>query len=206
MWRRSRQVFWFPEIEDLLPERNLKVSSLAISLENPVSSKTPLILVKWIKFLSTFFISPPFLNYVENTHHKALFLELRYDSHQRQMETFAPLHASVNVWYAQSCPTLRDPLDCSPPGFSVHGIFQARILDWVALSYSRGSFWPRDQTCVSCVSRIGRLILYHSATCELPLCARDKMKTLGEQEATTHGSPVEDRCIVSGWLANNSIY
>ena len=50
---------------------------------------------------------------------------------------------------AQSCPTLRDPVDCSPPGFSVHGILQARILEWVAISFSRGSSWPRDQTQVS---------------------------------------------------------
>ena len=40
---------------------------------------------------------------------------------------------------AQSCPTLCDPMDCSPPGFSVHGISQARILEWVAISFSRGS-------------------------------------------------------------------
>ena len=39
---------------------------------------------------------------------------------------------------AQSCPTLCNPMDCSPPGSSVHGIFQARILEWVAISYSRG--------------------------------------------------------------------
>ena len=38
-----------------------------------------------------------------------------------------------------SCPTLYTPLDCSPPGFSVHGISQARILEWVAISFSRGS-------------------------------------------------------------------
>ena len=44
---------------------------------------------------------------------------------------------------AQSCPTLCDPTDCPPPGFSVHGIFQARILEWVAISYSRGSSQPR---------------------------------------------------------------
>ena len=50
---------------------------------------------------------------------------------------------------AQSCPTLCDPVDCSPPGSSVHGILQARILEWVAISFSRGSFWPRDQTQVS---------------------------------------------------------
>ena len=37
-------------------------------------------------------------------------------------------------------------MDCSPPGSSVHGIFQARILEWVAISFSRGSFQPRDQT------------------------------------------------------------
>ena len=49
----------------------------------------------------------------------------------------------------QSCPTLCDPMDCSLPGSSVHGIFQARILEEVAISFSRGSSWPRDQTWVS---------------------------------------------------------
>ena len=42
-------------------------------------------------------------------------------------------------------------MDCSPPGFSVHGILQARILEWVAMPSSRGSSWPRDQTHVSCI-------------------------------------------------------
>ena len=46
--------------------------------------------------------------------------------------------------------TLCDPLDCSPPGSSVSGILQARILEWVAISFSRGSSQPRDQTHVSC--------------------------------------------------------
>ena len=53
---------------------------------------------------------------------------------------------------AQSCPTLCDPMDCSLPGFSVHGIFQARVLEWVAISFSRGSSWPRDWTQVSCIA------------------------------------------------------
>ena len=53
---------------------------------------------------------------------------------------------------AQVCPTLRDPMDCSPPGSPVHADFQARILEWVANSYSRGSSWPRDWNCVSCIS------------------------------------------------------
>ena len=47
---------------------------------------------------------------------------------------------------AQSCPTLCDPMDCNLPGSSVHGILQARILEWVAISFSRGSSWPRDWT------------------------------------------------------------
>ena len=50
---------------------------------------------------------------------------------------------------AQSCPTLSDPMDCSLPGSSVHGIFQARILEWVAISFSTGSSQPRDRSQVS---------------------------------------------------------
>ena len=59
-----------------------------------------------------------------------------------------------------------DSMDCNPQGSSVHGIFQARILEWVAISYSRGSSWPRDQTCISCISCIGRWVLYHCTTWE----------------------------------------
>ena len=47
--------------------------------------------------------------------------------------------------HAQSCPTLFDPKDCSPPGSFVHRIFQARILEWVAISFSRGSSQPRNR-------------------------------------------------------------
>ena len=52
----------------------------------------------------------------------------------------------------QSCPTLCDLVDCSLPGSSVHGIFQARVLEWVAISFSRGSSQPRDRTQVSCIA------------------------------------------------------
>ena len=52
---------------------------------------------------------------------------------------------------AQSCPTLCDPVDCSPPGSSFHGIFQARVLEWVAISFSRGSSQPRDRTWFSLI-------------------------------------------------------
>ena len=72
-------------------------------------------------------------------------------------------HGHINkcVLVAQSCPALCDPVDCSPPGSSVHGILQAKILEWVAMPSSRGSSWPRDQTCISYVSCIGRRVLYH---------------------------------------------
>ena len=52
----------------------------------------------------------------------------------------------------QLCLTFCDPMDCSPPGSFVHGIFLARILECVAISYPRGSSQPRDRTCVSCIS------------------------------------------------------
>ena len=65
-----------------------------------------------------------------------------------------------------SCPTPCDPIDCNPPDSSAHGIFQARVLDWVATPFSRGSSWPMDRTHLSCVSCIGRKILYHWATWE----------------------------------------
>ena len=66
----------------------------------------------------------------------------------------------------KSCLTQSDPMDCSPPGSSVHGIFQARILEQVAIPFPRGSSWCRDWTHVSCVSCIGSQILYHWATRE----------------------------------------
>ena len=52
----------------------------------------------------------------------------------------------------QSYPTLSNPMDCSPTGSSVRGILQARILEWVAILFSRGSSRPRDRTGVSCSS------------------------------------------------------
>ena len=55
----------------------------------------------------------------------------------------------------QSCPTPGDPMDYILPNSSTHGIFQARILEWVVISFSRGSSWPRDWTLVSCTA--GRL-------------------------------------------------
>ena len=53
---------------------------------------------------------------------------------------------------AQSCLTLCDPMDCSLSGSSIHGIFQARVLEWISISFSRGSSQPRNRTRVSCIA------------------------------------------------------
>ena len=66
----------------------------------------------------------------------------------------------------QSCLTLHDPMDYSMQGSSVHGFLQARILEWVAMTSSRVSYWPRDRTHVSSVSCIGRQVLTTSTTWE----------------------------------------
>ena len=68
---------------------------------------------------------------------------------------------------AQSYLILCDPIDCSLSGCSVQGIPQARILEWIAISSFAGSSLPRDWTCVSCISCIGKQIHYHWATWEV---------------------------------------
>ena len=67
----------------------------------------------------------------------------------------------VHAKLPQSCLTLCEPVDCSPPGSSVQGILQSGRLEWVAMPSSRGSSRPRDQSQVSYVSYIGRHVLYH---------------------------------------------
>ena len=85
---------------------------------------------------------------------------------------------------AQLCLTLCHSTDYSPPDSSVHGIFQARILEWVAISYSRGSSQPRGRICISCTSCIGRWIHYPCTTWEaLPGSQAALMENSGLTEA-----------------------
>ena len=70
----------------------------------------------------------------------------------------------VKVLVLQSGLTLCDPMDYSPPGSSVHGIFQARILEWIAIPFSRGSSWPRDRNWVSCIAG-GFFTLWATSNC-----------------------------------------
>ena len=78
---------------------------------------------------------------------------------------YAGISTEVKVIVAQSCPTLCDPMDYSQPGSSVHGILQARILEWAAIPFSRGSSQPRHQTQVS--HTVGRFFTFW-ATREVP--------------------------------------
>ena len=82
--------------------------------------------------------------------HTNLLVYIRYSSICHLLEHWD--HGFCCCSVAQSFLTLCHPLDCSAPGFSVHGILQARILQWVAISFSRGFFWLRDRTHVSCIA------------------------------------------------------
>ena len=79
------------------------------------------------------------------------------------------LLACSQVLVSQLCLTLCDPMDCSQPGSSVRGISQGRILEWVAVPFSRRSSWPRDWTYVFWVSCIGRQILCNCTAWEVQL-------------------------------------
>ena len=85
---------------------------------------------------------------------------------------------------AQSCLTLCDPMDCSPPGISVHRISQARILEWVVISSSRGSSRHRGQTQVSC---IGKWVLYHRTAWE---ARGDAWRSLSVNSSQSHLFPL----------------
>ena len=76
-------------------------------------------------------------------------------------------HPAAAAKSLQLCLILCDPTDSSPPDSSVPGILHTRTLEWVAIDSSRGSSQPRDQTCISCVSCIGRRNLYHCTTWEV---------------------------------------
>ena len=90
-------------------------------------------------FIGTLFTNISSINYVANTFYPSIICFLIVYMHAKSL---------------QLCPTLCEPMDCCPPDSSVHGILQARILEGVAISSSRGSSQPRDGTCVSCVSCI----------------------------------------------------
>ena len=74
-----------------------------------------------------------------------VLLEISYTYMYVCINTHTHTHMYMCAKLLQSCLILCDPMDCSPPGSSVHGILQARILEWVAISHCRGSFLPRTE-------------------------------------------------------------
>ena len=98
----------------------------------------------------------------------------------RGLHIWTRLARRMNCAKFQLCPTLCDPMDHSPPGSSAHGILLARMLEWVAVPSSRGSSLPRDWTCISKVSCIGKQALYTRATWEALKEGYDFQKTWGE--------------------------
>ena len=94
------------------------------------------------------------------------------------------MHLVVVVKATQSCPTLCDPMDCSPSGSSIHGILQARILEWNAIPFSRGSSLLRDRTQLSCT--VGRFFTIwanrKALTCTQP-CSEQWKTQLEKQQA-----------------------
>ena len=86
----------------------------------------------------------------------------------------------------RSCQTLCNPIDCSPPDSSVHGILQAAMLELVAVSYSRGFSWPRDWTHISCISCIGRQTLYHWASWEALQQGKRKQSNFTVKKCDSH--------------------
>ena len=142
----SRQEYWtglpFPSPEDL-PNSGIKPGSPALQADTLLSKPIGASLVaQRVKQLPAMREAPRSLIY---------------------FNLFAPsigLLACL-LHLLQSCLTLCDFMNCNPPGFSVHVIFQARILEWVAMPFSRGSSRPRARTHISGVSCICRWFLYH---------------------------------------------
>ena len=98
--------------------------------------------------------------------------------------------------------TLFCPMDCSSPGSPVHGISQARILEWVAISFSRGSFQSRTQTHISCISYIGRGFFITIATWEAQLFNRLLLWYLISILALLHYDPLPFRKFDSSYNKN----
>ena len=96
----------------------------------------------------------------------------------------------------QSCLTLWDPMDCSSPGSSVHGIFQARILEWFAIPFSRGSSQPRDRTQISCTA--GRFFTTRATREEVYL-------VITEQRIIPYISVIKNRGVFEGKHLFNNI-
>ena len=104
-----------------------------------------------------FQLTVPHLYSFEPMAYLSVYISFRHQTHFHRLPWMG---FSLESWCGgggslvpKFCPTLCDPMDCSPPGSSVHGILHGRKLESVAISFSKGSSWPSDQTCVSYLAR-----------------------------------------------------
>ena len=120
-----------------------------------------LLYIRWIRGKKKTYIKKDRMKHTHHKLHPAIRRELptfsfslRWNSldSTSNAPTFKISTWEMKVKVTQSCPTLCDPMDCSLPGSSVCGILPARILEWVAMPFSRESFHPRDWTQVSCIA------------------------------------------------------
>ena len=110
------------------------------------------------------------------------------------------------VLAAQSCPTLCNSMDCSLPGFSVHGILQATILEWLAIPFSRGSSQTRDWTQVSCIT--GGSITSWTTTEAMDMNMGKLWKMVRDREAqraAAHGV-TKDQTRLGDWMMTTTSY
>ena len=115
-------------------------------------------------------------------------------------QLYVDIHACVLPF--QLCPALCDPMDYSLPGSFVHGIFQARIPERVAMASSRGSSWPRDWTHISCISFIGRWFLYHQHHLGSPICINTSPFSGFPSHSGHHGSLSWVSCVLQQVLTS----
>ena len=98
----------------------------------------------------------------------------------------------VKVLVIQTCLTLCSPMDYSPPGSSIHGILQARILEWVAITLSRRSSWPWDWTQISCIAG-GFFTIW--ATREAPICDNKHYMELSKTQRQNYLRAIDSLCL-----------
>ena len=111
-----------------------------LGLEWKLTFSSPVATTEFSKFFDI-------LNAALSQHHLLGFEIAQLEFHHLHYDSGSRMKSESEV--VQSCLTICGPMDCSHPGSSIHGIFQARILEWVAISFSKGCSWPRNQTQVS---------------------------------------------------------
>ena len=126
------------------------------------------------------------------TLHESLFNTEDFKCSQKgamNVHLLLPTPQKCHVWVLSHVQLFATPMDCRPPGSSVHGISQARVLEWVVIPFFRGSSQPQDQTHVSW---IGRQILYHWATWEAHKLGRYHFNQMIRFSISRKGQP-QDR-------------